>query len=319
MTASAPGPAQHRAGIVGAGSIRVAFAVQFAAAGFRVGLFDPLPKALERSRADVRSRLALLHAHGLLGEEVSEVEAHIAWCAEIAEAVRGADLVQECAPERVQLKRVLFAQVTESAPRGAVLASSSSAIAASAIAGGEPFADRLIVGHPGNPPYLLPVIEVVPSPATRPDIVDAAVAFYRDAGLRPVRLQREVEGFLFNRLQGALLREAYCLVRDGVASVDDIDEVVRSGLGRRWSVIGPFETVDLNTRGGLASHAEKMGPAYERMGAERGQRDPWTPELVADATAQRRALLPLDLWDERVRWRDEQLMRLTLVWDAVPR
>ena len=124
-----------------------------------------------------------------------------------------------------------------------------------------------------------------------------------------------MEGFIFNRLQGALLREAYCLVRDGVASVDDVDEVVRSGLGRRWSIIGPFETADLNTRGGLESHAAKMGPAYERMGAERGQHDPWTPDLVAAATAQRRKLLELADWDDRVRWRDRQLMRLQALWN----
>ena len=116
--------------------------------------------------------------------------------------------------------------------------------------------------------------------------------------------------YAFALQQGALLREAYCLVRDGIATVDDIDEVVRNGLGRRWSFIGPFETADLNTRGGIESHAAKMGPAYERMGAERGQHDPWTPELVADVTAQRRALLDLDDWDERVRWRDRQLIRL---------
>ena len=82
-----------------------------------------------------------------------------------------------------------------------------------------------------------------------------------------------------------MLREAYCLVRDGVASVEDIDKVMRDGLGLRWSVIGPFETVDLNTRGGIRSHAQKMGPAYERMGAERGQHDPWTPELVETVAA----------------------------------
>jgi 3-hydroxyacyl-CoA dehydrogenase len=150
----------------------------------------------------------------------------------------------------------------------------------------------------------------VPSPFTAEAITGRATEVYRAAGLRPVLVRREVEGFLFNRLQGALLREAYCLVRDGVASVDDIDEVVRSGLGLRWSVIGPFETVDLNTRGGIESHAAKMGPAYERMGAERGQNDPWTPELVGDVTAQRRALLDLDDWDERVRWRDRQLIHL---------
>jgi 3-hydroxyacyl-CoA dehydrogenase len=128
--------------------------------------------------------------------------------------------------------------------------------------------------------------------------------------MEPVLVHKEVEGFVFNRLQGALLREAYCLVRDGVASVDDVDCIVREGLGLRWSIIGPFETVDLNTQGGIESHAQKMGPAYERMGAERGQRDPWTADLVAKVSAARRALLPLDRWAERVGWRDRRLMSL---------
>jgi 3-hydroxyacyl-CoA dehydrogenase len=121
-------------------------------------------------------------------------------------------------------------------------------------------------------------------------------------------VKREVEGFVFNRLQGALLREAYCLVRDGVASVEDIDRVVRDGLGRRWTHIGPFETADLNTRGGIVSHAEKMGPSYARMGAERGMNEPWTPELVAQVERERRAVLPINAWEERVAWRDRALM-----------
>ena len=119
----------------------------------------------------------------------------------------------------------------------------------------------------------------------------------RPKRMRDLLTDRRVQG----AMQDALL---------DIQSHDDIDEVVRNGLGRRWSFIGPFETADLNTRGGIESHAAKMGPAYERMGAERGQHDPWTPELVADVTAQRRALLDLDDWDERVRWRDRQLIRL---------
>jgi 3-hydroxyacyl-CoA dehydrogenase len=125
-----------------------------------------------------------------------------------------------------------------------------------------------------------------------------------------VRVRAELEGFVFNRLQGALLREAYCLVRDGVASVEDVDRVVRDGLGRRWAVIGPFETVDLNTRGGIATHAARLGPAYARMGAERGQHDPWTPDLVGRVTGERRRLLPLEHWEARVAWRDRMLMAL---------
>jgi 3-hydroxyacyl-CoA dehydrogenase len=128
--------------------------------------------------------------------------------------------------------------------------------------------------------------------------------------MSPVVVRREIEGFVFNRLQGALLREAYCLVRDGVASADDVDRVVRDGLGRRWSVIGPFETAELNTRGGIAAHAETLGPAYERMGAERGQHDPWTRELVERVAGELHRRLPPERWDERVAWRDEALIVL---------
>jgi 3-hydroxyacyl-CoA dehydrogenase len=317
-------------GIAGAGSIGVAFAVLFASAGHPVRVWDAFPEAFERARADLRSRLGLLAEFGLLTEAPDVVAARVSFDAELADAVGSAALVQECAPERVELKRELFAAIAAVAPSDAILASSSSAITPSSILSGlatpgvdvagvdvASLAARLIVAHPGNPPYLLSVIELVPSPATDPAVLDRASALYRGAGLRPVLVRQEVEGFIFNRLQGAVLREAYALVRDGVATVDDIDEVVRSGLGRRWSFIGPFETVDLNTRGGLESHAEKMGPAYERMGAERGQHDPWTPDLVATAVAQRRALLPQNDWEERVRWRDEQLMRLKPLWDAM--
>ncbi|OYU73121.1 MAG: hypothetical protein CFE45_38190 [Burkholderiales bacterium PBB5] len=137
--------------------------------------------------------------------------------------------------------------------------------------------------------------------------------------MAPVRVKREIEGFLFNRLQGALLREAYCLVRDGIADVADVDRAISEGLGIRWSVIGPFETVDLNTRGGIRAHAERLGPAYARMGAARGQNDPLTPDLVDKVDGERRNLLPLDQWQERVSWRDRRMMdikalRRTAAW-----
>jgi 3-hydroxyacyl-CoA dehydrogenase len=329
---SAGGDGRPVVAIAGAGSIGVAFAVLFASAGHPVRVWDAFPEAFERARADLRSRLGLLAEFGLLAEDPSAVADRVSFDPELADAVRSAALVQECAPERVELKRELFAAIAAAAPADAILASSSSAITPSTILAGldaaapgpdaaspdvAGLAARLLVAHPGNPPYLLSVIELVPSPATDAAVLDRASALYRSAGLHPVLVRKEVEGFIFNRLQGAVLREAYALVRDGVATVDDIDEVVRSGLGRRWSFIGPFETVDLNTRGGLESHAQKMGPAYERMGAERGQHDPWTPDLVATAVAQRRALLPLADWESRVRWRDEQLMRLKPLWDAM--
>jgi L-gulonate 3-dehydrogenase len=294
--------------IIGAGSIGVSFALLFAVAGRRVRIQDPAPEALAAAPGTIAATLAALREHGLAECPTAEVCARLTLCAEVAEAVEGVDHVQECAPERLDLKQALFAELDALAPPDAVLASSSSAMPASRFAAGLAGAARCLVLHPGNPPFLLRVIELVPAPFTAPATIERARRFVTEVGLQAVLVRREVEGFVFNRLQGALLREAYCLVRDGVATVEDIDTVVREGLGLRWSVIGPFETADLNTRGGVASHALKLGPAYERMGAERGQQDPWTPELVAAVAAQRRALLPLNQWEARVGWRDRMLM-----------
>lgn len=305
-----------RIAVLGAGSIGVAFAVLFGVSGCEVRLWDPQPEARDRALADLHERLRLLHERGIVAEEPETIAARVSFHDDATAAVEGADLVQECAPERLEIKRELFESVAAAVSGDTVLASSSSAIIPSRIADGLDRAGQILVGHPGNPPHLMPVIEVVPSPATRPEITERAIEIYRSAGLSPVLVRKEAEGFVFNRLQGAVLREAYCLVRDGVATVEDIDTVMTQGLGRRWAFIGPFESVDLNTRGGIGSHAEKMGPAYERMGAERGQYDPWTPELVADVEAQRRALLPLEEWSDRVAWRDEQLTRFRLCFDG---
>ena len=300
----------ERVAVIGGGSIGVAFAIVWARGGCRVAVYEPDTERRAMGQAEILRKLEILAESGLLNEPAAEVETRVTMVDNLEEAVSGVALVQECIPEQVELKTALFSKLAELTGPDTVLASSSSAIVASKSADGVAASDRILVAHPGNPPYLLPLVELVPSPETRADIVSTAHGLYLQAGMSPVVVRREVEGFVFNRLQGAVLREAYALVRDGVASVADIDTVMRDGLGRRWSFMGPFETVDLNTRGGIASHAQKMGPAYERMGTERGQHDPWTPELVADVVRQRRELLPLDLWEERVEWRDRQLVNI---------
>ncbi len=307
--APSPATSPQRVAVIGAGSIGSAFSLVFASAGHHVALFDTEPDAFQGAQDYIERSLRALGAQGLLSNEVAAVMANIEFTSDLAAAVEGASWVHECAPENVELKAGIFAELDRLADPDAVLASATSAIPASQFAAELDGRERCLVAHPGNPPFLLRVLELVPAPFTSPATTDAAMAFTRGVDLDPVLVRQEVEGFLFNRLQGALLREAYCLVRDGVASVDDIDRLVRKGLGLRWSVIGPFETADLNTRGGIASHAKKLGPAYERMGAERGQHDPWTEDLVADVVAQRRALLPLEQWAERVAWRDRALMR----------
>lgn len=304
--------------VVGAGSIGVAWTLVFAMAGLSVRLQDPDAGRRAAALNELADKTTALVDAGLCDQAVGDIVGRVSIVETLADALVDAAHVQENAPERLDIKRALFADFVRLAPRDATLASSSSAIVASAFAPHGEGRERCLVAHPGNPPFLIRVVELAPAPFTSDQAVASARALFASAGMRPVIVNNEPEGFVFNRLQGAALREAYCLVRDGVISVDDLDAVMTEGLGLRWSVIGPFETADLNTRGGIASHAEKMGPAYARMGAERGQNDPWTPDLVAKVDAARRARVPLDQWEKRVAWRDAALMRMVTAKRALP-
>jgi len=259
---------------------------------------------------EVRDRLDGLSAAGLIDESADVVAGRVSLSDRTESALLGAVHVQECAPENLELKRSIFVELDALAPPGTTLASSSSTIPCSAIAGDLAGKDRCMIAHPGNPPYLLPIVELVPAPFTSDVTIDRVESLMRSAKMSPVRVRSEIEGFVFNRLQGALLREAYCLVRDQIITPRDLDKVVTAGLGRRWSVIGPFATAELNTRGGISAHAQRLGPAYARMGAERGQDDPWTESLVSRVAADIHAELPPELWESHVRRRDQALIAL---------
>jgi L-gulonate 3-dehydrogenase len=297
--------------MIGAGSIGVSWAIVFARCGLDVALYDVSVERGPAALAEMRARLAELAEFNLISEPPEQIAARVRTTNSLSDAVNGADYVQEAAPENLDLKRTLFAELDRLAPGSAVLASSSSAITASAFAAGLPGAQRCLVVHPGNPPYLLRIAEIVPAPFTNPQVVENVDIFLTGLGMVPVHVRREVDGFVFNRLQGAVLREAYALVRDGVISVEDLERVMREGPGPRWAFIGPFETTDLNTRGGIEVHARRMGPVYARLGAERGEKnEPWSEPLIAEVTAARRAQLPLDQWEARALWRDRCLMAL---------
>ena len=296
--------------VLGCGSIGVAWGIVFATSGALVAMYDPDADRISAAAHEFASKLDDLWRYGLLLESPSLIVGRIRWTDHLPDAVRTACHVQECAPENATLKRTIFSQALLHSPLDAVIASSSSAICASEIARDLLGCERCLVVHPGNPPYLIRVVEVVPAGFTAAATIERCWTTLVAAGMSPILVRKEVDGFVFNRLQGAVLREAYCLVRDGVADVDEIDRIMTEGLGLRWSVVGPFETADLNVRGGIEAHAKRMGPSYARMGAERGQNDPWTDALVATVAMQRRSRLPLDRWDDRVMWRDRTLMAL---------
>lgn len=294
--------------VVGAGSMGVAWAIVFARAGLEVKVFDPVPDRLPDAQAEFKAIVRELEARGLVDNSSHSLESLVVWHDKIEIALADSSYCQECAPENESVKKEIFSRALKILPENAVIASSSSAIPISRVTSDLDGRERTLVVHPLNPPFLLDVVEVVCADYTSAETRNTARSLLAAAGMTPVVLNREIEGFLFNRLQGAILREAYCLVRDGIVDVADVDRAVSEGLGVRWSILGPFETVDLNTRGGIRKHAERLGPAYARMGAERGQQDEWTKDLVDKVDSQRRALLPLDQWQSRVSWRDRRLM-----------
>ncbi len=299
-----------RIGVVGGGSIGVGWAIVFARAGHLTTVFEPEVRRRRVLVEEVKVRLGELDAFGLLDEAPAEIVARLAVTGDLSEALPGAVHVQECAPESLPLKVDLFERMDARADSATTLASSSSTMTASGIAAGLTGRSRCLLAHPGNPPYLIRVVELAPAPFTSPETVDSARQLFSSVGMLPVTVRQEIDCLVFNRLQGALLREALCLVRDGVVAPGDLDLVVSEGLARRWSVIGPLAVAELNTRGGIVAHAGFMGRAYGRIGIERGQEDPWASDVVRRVAEDLESRFPPSHRDDQVIWRDRELMRL---------
>jgi 3-hydroxyacyl-CoA dehydrogenase len=272
-----------RVAVVGTGVIGASWAAHFLANGLDVVATDPAPGAEARLRSDVAAHWGILTQLGLAdGASVDR----LTFDADVETAVADADFVQENGPERVELKHALFAQLDRAARPDVVLASSSSGLLPSAIQAGCPeHPERVLIGHPFNPPHLIPLVEVVPGGKTSTAAVEAAMAFYAAVGKRPIRLRQELPGHVANRLQAALWREAYSLVDRGIASVTDVDTAIAYGPGLRWAVLGPFVNQHLSGgAGGLAHNIEHLGPPMVAWWDDLRQPD-LTPELAARLVA----------------------------------
>lgn len=303
--------------IIGSGSIGIGWAIVFARAGYSVKVFDIEEAALKNFNTQIKSRLELLGENELLAENPQAVLERIQTTLDLAEAVAEADYIQECGPESVEIKRELFTKLANLAKTDAILASSSSALRPSEFASDVASNERCLVVHPGNPPYLISIAEVVPAKFTTDAAIARCTELLTKVGIIPIRVNNEPQGFVFNRLQGAILREAYCLVRDGVISPTDLDLIVTEGLGKRWSIIGPFATSALNVRGGIKAHVARMGKSYFEMGKERGQNDPWDESLVDIVAADIDKKLPDANWEENTKKRDLALMKLNKLFEKV--
>ncbi|MBL6458047.1 3-hydroxyacyl-CoA dehydrogenase [Belnapia sp. T6] len=295
--------------VVGAGLIGRAWAMVFARAGVPVRLWDKMPGVAEGALALIAERLADLRAAGLVTEAPEAIAARITAAPTIADCVAGATHVQENGPERLAPKQELFAELDRLCGPEVVLASSTSGIPASEFTGNLAGRGRCLVAHPVNPPYLVPLVELVGAPWTDPDVVARTRALMARVGQVPVVALKETRGFVLNRLQAALVAEAFRMVRDGVMSVEDVDACVKDGLGLRWSFMGPFETIDLNAPGGVADYAERFGPLMGGITEEQTPFD-YDAATVGRVAEERRAALPLGSIEERSGWRDRRLMAL---------
>lgn len=283
--------------IVGSGLIGRAWAFVFARAGMDVRVWDHDPAVLDRLPEDLAMMCDKAGVEALPGT--------IATFPLLADALAGVDLVQESGPEVLATKQALFAQLDALAPPEAVIASSSSALMVSEYSGGLPGRARCLVGHPVNPPHVVPVVELSPGPDTAPATMDKAEAIYAAAGQVPVRLAREIDGFILNRLQAVVLAESLRLIADGVVTVQGLDDTVRHGLGRRWAFMGPMETISLNAPGGVADYLGRYGPMMARLADDAARGEAFTAEVAAQVAACFTAPVR-----ERQEWRDGELAAL---------
>lgn len=304
-------------GIVGAGLMGTGIAAVFAAAGVPVALHDADPARLDDAPAELRRIAAELHDGGLLsGEEAASLPGRVRSTHRIAD-LAGRPFVLEAVPERPAIKHEVYRALEAVLEDGAIIASNTSGLMPSLLAEGMRRPERFLVAHFWNPAYAIPLVEVVPCPATSEEVLERTVALLRDIDQEPVVIHKEIPGFIGNRLQYALLREALAIVRSGAASAEEVDTVMRASLGRRLGMTGPIETADLGGLDTFLSIAEHLMPELAKdedvldllrervragaIGPRAGRGFyPWPPERVAAVRGARdRELLRRKLADRQ--------------------
>ena len=300
---------ERTAAVIGAGLIGRAWAMVFARAGWRVQLYDNASAQLDAAREHIAASLAEQQVAGLV-DDALRAASRVSATMRIEDAVVGVDWVQENLPEQVEIKREVFRTLDAHAPKGAVLASSTSAIPASQFTEALEGRARCLVAHPVNPPHVVPVVELCGAPWTAAATTERAVSVMAEVGQVPIVVRRELDGFILNRLQGALLSEAMRLVGEGYVSPEDLDKTVAHGLGLRWSFMGPFATIELNAPGGVADYCARYGGFYRRLAADPPSPQVWDSEHAARIVAMLGEPLSPPERERRMDVRDRRLLAL---------
>ncbi len=298
-----------RAAVVGAGVIGASWAALFLAKGLKVVATDVAADAETSLRRFVDKAWPALERLGLAP---GASQANLAFAADLPIAIEGADFIQESGPERIEVKQRLYRRLDELAPANVIIASSSSGLMMSEIQKGcASHPERCVIGHPFNPPHLIPLVEVVGGARTSPETVERAMAFYRSVGKKPIRLRKEVIGHVANRLQAALWREVVHLIEEGVVDVADADAAVSWGPGLRWGVMGPNLVFHLGGGpGGMRHFLAHLGGSFAAWWRDLGAPTEFTPATTQTLIAGVEKEAGDRTIDDLARQRDEALLGL---------
>jgi carnitine 3-dehydrogenase len=296
--------------VIGAGLTGASWAGLYAAAGLEVRLQDVDGERLEAGVERAAAAAGFLAGSGLAEMQAAERGVELLTATgDLADAVAGVTHVQECVREDLALKREVFAAVDAAAPPDALICSSSSGLSISDIQTAAARPERCLAAHPYNPPHLVPLVELAPGALTSPEAMERAAAFYAAVGKEPVKLTRDLPGYLANRLSAALWREAVDLVLRGVATVEDVDKAVSYGPGVRWAAMGPHLLYDLGGgEEGIAGHVEHLAAVKEGMLRDLATWTTFPPETAAALEAGLAEEKGARTYDELVAERDALLV-----------
>ena len=257
---------KKKVALIGCGLIGQSWAISFLIAGYEVSLFDPVEGVTVQSKEKIKTKLKDLQNYGLLkNKNISDFLDKIHLAEDLSSAIAGCFYVQESGPEDLEIKKEITKKIDAATPDNIPIASSTSGIPASLYASDVKGKYRCIVAHPINPPHLIPAVEIVPAPFTSKAVTKAVKKIITSIDKEPLELKKEIPGFVVNRLQGALLCEAFDLVKEGISSAEDIDKAISEGLGLRWSFMGPFQTIHLNAPEGIAGYVKRYEKMYKEM------------------------------------------------------
>jgi L-gulonate 3-dehydrogenase len=296
-------------GVIGGGLIGASWATIFSKSGFNVFVYDSFPAVFDTFNERVKlflEELKSIDPEINIEESLSRISINVS----IEDLCKSVDYIQESAPEILSVKQELFAKLDMLAPNHVVIGSSSSAMPISTITQNLKGQHRCLIAHPANPPHLIPCVEICPGPNTSSLTIEKAKDVFNKSGASTVNVKKEIDGFILNRLQGALLNEALRLYSEGYANSDEIDATIRDGLGLRWAFMGPFETIDLNAPGGIRDYMARYGPMYTEMAKTQTSFPDWSDQVGEKLEMERRKILPEDQLQERAKKRNLLLKSL---------